>query len=84
MATRLARGSPRGEFWDDATGLGELARLTEAAGYPVDEVLRIDRRREADVLGDRRELGDRMLRPAERAHYEARRIRARTRASASS
>ena len=84
MATRLARGSPRGEFWDDATGLGELARLTEAAGYPVDELFGVDGRREADMIGDGLELGDGMLRPTERAHYEARRMRARTRARASS
>ena len=72
------------EFRDDAAGLGEIARLVQAARTAVDEVLGVDWRGEADVLGDGRELADGMLRPAERARYEARRIRARTRARASS
>ena len=33
-----------------------------------DEVLGVDRGGEADILGDRRELSDGVLRPAERAH----------------
>ena len=56
------------EFWDDATRLRELARLMQSAGYTVDELLGVDGRGEADMVGDRLQLSDGMLRPAERAH----------------
>src|SRR5688500_6452171 len=71
-------------FGDDPARFGELARLLEPVRDALNELLGIDGRGQADVLGNGRQLGDGVLRPAERPHYEARRIRARMRASASS
>lgn len=68
----------------DAARVRKSAGLLEAVDDAVHKVLGVDRRGETDVLGDGGELGDGVLRPAELAHYEARRIRARMRASASS
>ena len=56
------------ELWDDAARLGELARLSQSAGYAVDKLLGVDGRGKADMLSDRLKLSDRMLRPTERAH----------------
>jgi hypothetical protein len=56
------------ELGYDATRHRELARLIQAMREAVDQILGIDRGGKADILGDRRELGDGVLRPAERAH----------------
>ena len=56
------------EFRDDATRFGELARLIQAAGDAVNQLLGVDGRGKADMIGYRLELGDGVLRPAERAH----------------
>ena len=53
-------------------GVRKILRLSQAADDALDDLLRIDRRREADILSDRAELIDSLLRPAERQAYEAR------------
>ena len=59
-------------------------RMMKAEYNPIDRLLGVDRRREADVHGNRAELIDRVLRPAEHSTHDARRIRLRTRSRASS
>lgn len=67
-----------------ASRLGKVLRLPKAKDDAVDDLLGVHGRRETDVLRDAAELLGRLLRPAERQAHEARRIRLRTRASASS
>ena len=58
--------------------------LLQSANEPIDRLLGIDRRHDAYILGNRRELLDCVLRPPERPPHDARRIRLRTRDNASS
>ena len=67
-----------------AARLGKLPRLRKPMHDPIDDLLGVHRRGRGDVLRNRTKLSDCLLRPAEQARHDARRIRARTRASASS
>ena len=68
----------------EATRKGEVLGLAEASHEAFNNLLRVDRGREPDVLGDSAELVDGLLRPTELQPHEARRIRLRMRAMASS
>jgi hypothetical protein len=54
------------DFWDHTPGLRIVAGLFEAGNQAIGELLGIDGRVEADVLGNRSELRDRMFSPAQR------------------
>ena len=72
------------ELWDHATRLRKPLRLSQSMHNSINNLFRIDRRARGDMLRDRTELGNGLLRPAEPPGHDARRIRARTRANASS
>ena len=67
-----------------ATGLGKLLCLSKPADDALDDLVGVHRGRETDILGDRAKLIRGLLRPAERERHDARRIRLRMRAMASS
>ena len=69
---------------DGTAGVRERPDLLQSVYDALDELFGVDRRAPAHVLRDGAKLVDRLLCPAERAAHEARRIRARTRAKASS
>ena len=72
------------KLWDHSAGLWKAADLIETTLNPLHRLLSIHWRGDADKLRDRREVLDRLLRPPELALHDARRILARTRASAAS
>ena len=53
------------ELRHGAPGLRMLERLAQAAHDPIDDLLRVDRRGEPNVLGNSAELAGRVIRPAE-------------------
>lgn len=67
-----------------SSGFRKRLGLPKAKHDSLDGLLRVDGRDETNVLRDGAELIDCVLRPAERETHEARRIRLRTRAMASS
>ena len=71
-------------FGHASAGFRELLRLAQSADNALHDLFGIDGRRETDVLGNRTELIRGLLRPAELERHDARRIRLRMRAIASS
>ena len=67
-----------------ATRLGKVLRLAKPNNDSFDDLFGVHGRGEAEVFRDAPQLLGGLLRPAERQAHEARRIRLRTRASASS
>ena len=74
----------RGRFRDTSPGVGKGLGLLKASSDPIDGLLGVYRRDETNVLGNRGELIDGVLRPAEPESHDARRMRLRMRAMASS
>ena len=72
------------KFRDHAPRFWKPANLIKSVLDSLHRLLGIHRRRYADELRDRREVLDCLLRPAEPELHDARRILARTRASAAS
>ena len=75
---------PGADLGHMATGLRKLLRLAKPADDALDDLIGIHGRGETDVLSDRAELIRGLLRPAELEGHDARRIRLRMRAMASS
>lgn len=66
------------------TDIRILDGALDAYGDPLNDAFSVYRRRKTDVVRDRAQLLNRLLRPAEPPLHETRRIRDRMRASASS
>ena len=74
----------RGGLRDASAGFWKVLSLAQAEDDALNYLFRVDWGRETNVFRDGPELVDCLLRPAEHKAHEARRIRPRTRAIASS